>query len=291
MIRTGEASAILSGGVEQMSQVPYVIPSARFGTRMGNVEVEDSITAALFDKFAKVPMAITAENLAAEYDITRQQADEHSIRSQTRYRLAADNNYFNLEITPVTIETRKGNIIFGKDEHPKKDATLDKVSQMKALFKENGVVTAATASGIVDGAGANLLMSEGEAKRRKLRPLAKILSWAAVGCDPKMMGIGPVVAIQSALNSAHLTIDQIDLFEVNEAFSAQYLAVEKVLGLDPEITNVNGGAIAVGHPLGATGSRIMNHLMYELMRRKGRYGVGSACIGGGQGVAIVIERI
>lgn len=292
MILTGEASTVLAGGVEQMSQIPYVARNVRFGgVRMGNFELEDYMTSALTDAYAKTPMAITAENLGEKYGITREQSDRYSIQSQQRYDQAFKKGYFADEIVPVTVETKKGSVIVEKDEHPKPESTYEKIATLKALFKKDGLVTAASASGIVDGAAMSLLMSESKAKELNVKPLARILSWASVGCEPTIMGIGPVNASKQALAKAGLTLNQMDLIEVNEAFAAQYLAVEKELGLPPEKANVNGGAIAVGHPLGASGTRIMNHLVYELHRRKARYALGSACIGGGQGIAVVIERI
>ncbi len=292
MILTGDADVVLAGGVEQMSQIPYVLRGARFeGFRMGNAPIEDYMTSALTDAYANLPMAITAENLAEKYGITREQCDEYSMLSQKRYHEALQKNHFDAETTSVTVQTRKGDVVISKDEHPKPDVSPEKIRSLKALFKKDGTVTAATASGIVDGAAMSVLMSEAEAKKRGIKPLAKLVSWASVGCDPKIMGIGPAGAIREALTKANLKLEQMDLVEVNEAFAAQYLAVEKELGLDRTKTNVNGGAIAVGHPLGASGTRIMNHLVYELERRKGKYAVGSACIGGGQGIAIVIERM
>jgi len=291
MILSGEANVILAGGVEQMSQIPYVLRGARFeGFRMGNAPVEDYMTSALTDAYANMPMAITAENLAAKYEISREQCDEYSLLSQKRFEAAREKGYFAQEMTSVTVTTRKGDVVISKDEHPKPDVAADKVKAMKALFKKDGTVTAATASGIVDGAAMSVLMTEAEAKKRGLKPLAKIISWASVGCDPTIMGIGPAGAIRQALDRAKMKLEQMDLVEVNEAFAAQYLAVEKELGLDRNKTNVNGGAIAVGHPLAASGTRIMNHLVYELQRRSAKYAVGSACIGGGQGIAIIIER-
>lgn len=292
MIQTGEATAVLAGGVEQMSLIPYVARKVRFdGMRMGNFELEDMMTGALTDTYAKTPMAITAENLAVKYNITREQADQLSIRSQQRYHAAAQKGYFAQEITPVTVETRKGSVVVDKDEHPKPDVTLEKLATMKPVFKKDGIVTAAGSSGIVDGAACSLLMSESKAKELGMKPLARIVSYASVGCDPTIMGIGPAGAARKALEKAGLKLEQMDLVEVNEAFAAQYLAVEKELGLDPAKTNVNGGAIAVGHPLGASGTRIMNHLVYELHRRNAKYALGSACIGGGQGIAIIIEKL
>jgi len=292
MLQTGEARAVLAGGVEQMSQVPYVMRGVRFGgIRMGNSELEDLMTSALTDAYAGIPMAITAENLGEKYGITREQCDEYSILTQTRCKAALDKGLFESEMVPVTLESKKGPVTIAKDEHPKPDVTLEKLRAMKSLFKKEGLVTAATASGIVDGAACTLLMTESEAKKRGLKPLVRILSYASVGCDPKIMGIGPAGASRKALEKAGLKLEQMDLVEVNEAFAAQYLAVQKELGLNPEKTNVNGGAIAIGHPLGASGTRIMNHLMYELQRRQARYALGSACIGGGQGIALVIERV
>lgn len=291
MIMIGEASTVLAGGVEQMSQIPYVARQVRFGgVRLGNFELEDYMTSALTDAYSKTSMAMTAENLGEKYGITREQADRYSILSQERYDQALKKGYFTEEIAGVSIETKKGQIVVSKDEHPKPDSTFEKIATLKALFKKNGLVTAASASGIVDGAAMSLLMSESRAKELKLKPMARIVSWASVGCEPTIMGIGPVAAAKQALAKAGMTLSQMDLIEVNEAFSAQYLAVEKELGLNREKTNVNGGAIAVGHPLGASGTRIMNHLVYELHRRNSRYALGSACIGGGQGIAIIIER-
>lgn len=291
-IMTGDMNCVLAGGVEQMSQIPYVNRKVRFeGLRMGNFEFEDAMTAALTDAYAGMPMAITAENLGEQYGITRQACDEYSIQTQQRYKVALDKKYFTEEISAVKVMSKKADVIIDKDEHPKPDATFEKISGLKSLFKKDGLVTAATASGIVDGAACSLLASESFAKARGLKPLARIVSWAYVGCDPKIMGIGPVSAARKALDKAGLKLEQMDLVEVNEAFAAQFLSVAKELKLDMARTNVNGGAIAVGHPLGASGTRIMNHLVYELHRRGGKYALGSACIGGGQGIAIIIEKL
>ena len=293
MIRDGEATAVLAGGVEQMSLIPYVARKVRFdGMRMGNFELEDLMTSALTDAYAKMPMAITAENLGEKYGITREQSDKYSIQSQQRFNKAVEAGFMKQEIAPVIIESKKGSVTIDKDEHPKPDSTFEKLSTLKSLFKKDGLVTAASASGIVDGAACSLLMSESKAKELNLKPLARIVSYASVGCDPTIMGIGPAGAARQALAKANLKLEQMDLIEVKEAFAAQFLAVEKELGLNPEKTNVNGGAIAVGHPLGASGTRIMNHLVYELHRRpQAKYALGSACIGGGQGIAIIIEKI
>lgn len=291
MLLTGEANVVLAGGVEQMSQIPYVLRGARFeGYRMGNVQVEDYMTSALTDAYAGTPMAITAENLAEKYGISRQDCDEYSLLTQSRFAQALEKKSFDIELTSVKVTTRKGELEITKDEHPKPGVPAEKIHALKPLFKKDGTVTAATASGIVDGAAMSVLMTEAEAKRRGLKPLARLVSWGTVGCDPKIMGIGPAGAIRKALDQCGMKLSDMNLVEVNEAFAAQYLAVEKELGLNREITNVNGGAIAVGHPLAASGTRIMNHLMYELGRRNATYAVGSACIGGGQGIAVIIER-
>lgn len=292
MIATGEATSVLAGGVEQMSQIPYILRGVRFGgIRMGNAELEDYMTSALTDTYAGIPMAITAENLGEKYGITRQECDEYSILTQAKTKAALAEGRFKDEMTSVTIESKKGSIVVANDEHPKPDVTFEKISGMKPLFKKDGLVTAATASGVVDGAACSLLMGESKAKALGLKPMARIVSYASVGCDPKIMGIGPAGAARLALDRAGLKLDQMDLVEVNEAFAAQYLSVAKELKLDPKKTNVNGGAIAIGHPLGASGARIMNLLVYELHRRQAKYALGSACIGGGQGIAVIIERL
>lgn len=292
MLMTAESKCVLAGGVEQMSQIPYVLRNVRFEAyRMGNSQVEDFLTTSLTDAYTGSPMAITAENLAEKYDISREACDEYSMLSQKRYAEALAKGVYATEMTNVKIASKKGDVIVDKDEHPKPNIAADKIKAMKPLFKPNGTVTAATASGIVDGAACSVLTTESEAKRLGVKPRVRVLGWASVGCDPKIMGIGPVYAIRKVLDQAQMKLSQIDLVEVNEAFAAQYLSVEKELGLERSRTNVNGGAIAVGHPLGASGTRIMNHLMYELERRQARYAIGSACIGGGQGIAILIERI
>ncbi|MGZ3805226.1 MAG: acetyl-CoA C-acetyltransferase [Pseudobdellovibrionaceae bacterium] len=292
MIQTGEASVVLAGGAEQMSQVPYVVRGMRFGgIRLGNGELEDYMTAALVDAYAKTPMAITAENLAVKYGITREQVDKYSLQSQQRYQACLERGGFAAEMCSVTVEGKKGSVVVDKDEHPRPETSLEKLAQLKPVFKKDGVVTAAGSSGIVDGAACSLLTSESKARELGLKPLARIVSYASVGCEPSIMGIGPVGASRLALQRAGMKLEQMDIVEVNEAFAAQYLAVQKELGLDPEKTNLNGGAIAVGHPLGASGTRIMNHLVYELQRRQLRYALGSACIGGGQGIAVIIERM
>lgn len=292
MIRNGDAQCVLAGGVEQMSQIPYVARKVRFdGMRMGNFELEDYMTSALTDAYAGIPMAITAENLGEKYQISRQECDQFSIQSQARTKAALDKNYFQEEICDVKVTTKKGEVIVNKDEHPKPEVTLEKISAMKSIFKKDGLVTAATASGVVDGAACTLVVSESFLKQHNLKATAEIKSWASVGCDPKIMGIGPVPAIKKALEKAKLKLEDMDLVEVNEAFAAQILSVAKELKLDMNKTNVNGGAIAIGHPLGASGTRILNHLTYEMKRRGSKYSVGSACIGGGQGIAVILEKV
>ncbi|MBX9767195.1 MAG: acetyl-CoA C-acetyltransferase, partial [Bdellovibrionales bacterium] len=290
LIRSGEAKICLAGGVEQMSSIPFIARGARWGYRMGHAQLEDYMTAALTDIYVGAPMAITAENLAEKYKISRTEVDEYALRSQTTYAAAFKNGIFKKEIAPYTLTTKKGVTLVENDEHPKPESTMQTLAGLKAVFKKDGVVTAGNASGIVDGAAASILMSKQECVKRGLTPLAKVVSWASVGCDPAIMGIGPVLAMSRALAKAELKMDQVDLIEVNEAFAAQYLAVERELKLPRERVNINGGAIAVGHPLGASGTRIMNHLTHELGRTGARYAIGAACIGGGQGIAVVLER-
>lgn len=290
MITTGEASCILAGGTEQMSQIPYIVRNARWGMRMGHQEIEDYLTAALTDQMFNTPMAITAENLAEQYDLDRSQVDAYALQSQERFEKAVQKGWMQKEVTPISISSKKGEFIADKDEHPKPGAELASLSKLPAVFKKNGVVTAGNASGIVDGAAVNIVTTIEQAEKNSWQPQAKLVSYASVGCDPQIMGIGPVKASQMALEKAGLKMSDMDIIEINEAFAAQYLAVQKELKLENEITNVNGGSIAVGHPLGATGTRIINHLIYELQRRQGKYALGSACIGGGQGIAMIIER-
>ncbi|NXM77139.1 THIM protein, partial [Serilophus lunatus] len=232
----------------------------------------------------------TAENLAAKYSISREACDGYALKTQQRCKAATDAGYFNAEMAPIEVKTKKGKESMQKDEHPKPQTTMEQLAKLPCVFKKDGTVTAGNASGVCDGAGAVILASESALKKHSLTPLARVVAYHSAGCDPSIMGIGPVPAITEVLKKAGLTLKDMDLVEVNEAFAPQYLAVEKVLGLDPEKTNVNGGAIAIGHPLGASGSRITAHLVHELRRRGGKYAVGSACIGGGQGIAVVIEN-
>jgi acetyl-CoA acyltransferase 2 len=289
-ILLGDAEVVLCGGTENMSQAPYAVRDVRWGTRLGkNVEMEDTLWSSLTDSYCGCPMAITAENLAERHGITREQADAYGHRSQTTWAAAQAEGRFAAELAPVTIETRKGDRVVDVDEHPRPDTTLEKMGKLPAVFKKGGVVTAGNASGICDGAAALVIASEDAVERHGYEPLARVVQWHVAGVDPEVMGIGPVPAIRGALERSGLNLDDMDLVEINEAFAPQYLACEKELGLDRDKTNVNGGAIALGHPLGASGARITAHLVHELRRRKAKRGIGSACIGGGQGIAVVIE--
>jgi len=291
-ILLGETEAVLTGGTENMTQVPHVIRGGRDGFAFGkSPALEDALWTCLHDTYTNTAMAMTAENLAAKYGITRQQCDELALSSQQRWAAANEKGTFKDEIAPLEIPSRKGPITFQVDEHPRPQTTMEILGKLPPVFKKDGTVTAGNASGICDGAAMLVVTTEEFAKAKGLEPLARIVQWGVAGVDPTIMGIGPAPAVRGALARAELKQSDIDLFEVNEAFAPQYLAVEKELGLPREKTNVNGGAIALGHPLGASGARITAHLVYELRRRKARYAVGSACIGGGQGIAIVLERM
>lgn len=276
-----------------MSQAPMTIDglSARFGTALGKgLKAEDSLWAGLSDSYAKLPMGLTAENLAVKYDITREQCDAYALRSQNLYQKAAEAGVFKDEIAPVEVKGKKGPQMISADEHPRANAKIEDMQKLKAVFKEGGTVTAGSASGICDGAASLIVASEEAVKANNMVPLARVVAWNRVGCDPSIMGIGPVEAIRGALKAANLTLQDMDLVEINEAFAAQYLACEKELGLDPTKSNVNGGAIAMGHPLGASGSRILAHLSHQLVRTGKTYAVGAACIGGGQGIAVILKN-
>jgi acetyl-CoA acyltransferase 2 len=290
-ILAGDAEIALVGGSESMSQAPHVGRGLRWGTRLGvDLKLEDSLWTSLTDPYAGCSMAITAENLAEKYGITRQECDAYGLRSQQTWAAAQDAGRFAAELAPVEIKSKKGATQFSIDEHARRDANLDTMARLPASFKKDGVVTAGNASGICDGGAALVLASEEAVKRHNLTSLARIVQWHVAGVEPTIMGIGPVPAIRGALARAGLAQSDVDLFEINEAFAAQYLACEKELGLDRDKTNVDGGAIALGHPLGASGARITSHLVHELRRRSGRYAVGAACIGGGQGIALVLEN-
>lgn len=286
----GDTKIALVGGVENMSMSPYVFRGGRWGVKMGHSELSDMMMESLTDSYAGIPMAITAENLAEKYGITRAQTDEFALRSQKLAAEALKGGRFKDETAPYTMKDRKGNpTTLDRDEHPKPDTTIETLTKLKPVFKKDGMVTAGNASGIVDGAAAMVVASETEAKRRGAQPIGRLVAYGVVGCDPKIMGIGPAPAARQALKRAGMTLAQMDLVEVNEAFAQQALAVEKELGISRDLFNVNGGAVAIGHPLAASGARITQTLLYELHRRKKRYGLASACIGGGQGIALVVE--
>ncbi len=288
----GDTRIALVGGVENMSMSPYLIRGARWGMKMGHSPISDMMVDSLYDSHVQVPMAITAENLGEKYQISRSDCDAFALRSQELYQSAMTQGKFQDEIVPFMVHDKKGNLMrVEKDEHPKPDSTPEKLARLKPLFKNDGLVTAGNASGIVDGAAALVVSTEKEAQRRGIQPLGRLVSYGIVGCDPSIMGIGPAPAIREALKRAGLSLSQMDLIEVNEAFAPQVLAVAKELEIPHELLNVNGGAIAVGHPLAASGTRILQTLLYELGRQKKRYGVGSACIGGGQGIALVVESL
>src|ERR671914_252798 len=291
MIQLGEAQTALVGGMESMSQAPHVVRGARSGFPLGGGKLEDSLMVALLDTYCNTPMAGTAENLARKFEISRKEQDEYALRSQQEAKRAGDAGYFAEEIVPVEVKSRKSTTTFDTDDHPRPQTTLEGLAKLKPAFAKDGFVTAGNASGIVDGAAALVISGEEYAKRSGVKPLGRIVSWAYAGVEPEIMGIGPVPATRKALEKAGLKIEDIDLVEVNEAFAAQYLSVEKELGLDRSKTNVNGGAIALGHPLGATGTRLVLTLLNELHRRKGRYGLATACIGGGQGIAMIVEKV
>ena len=292
MIQLDEANVVLAGGAENMSQSPYSNFEQRFNSpKMGNLKYIDMLQATLTDQYTGAGMGSTAEKLAEQYTISREDQDAFAILSNERAAKAREEGKFVKEIIPVVLTTRKGEVIVDKDEHIKESMTLETLAKLRPAFKKDGTVTAANASGINDGAASVVVASEEFVKQQSLKPIARIVSWGIAGVDPTVMGIGPVPAIRQALERANLTLDDIDLVEVNEAFAAQYIAVEKELGLNREKTNVNGGAIALGHPVGASGTRIILSAAYELQRRNGRYAVASLCIGGGQGIALIIERV
>jgi acetyl-CoA acyltransferase 2 len=286
----GDTKIALVAGVENMSMSPFALRGTRWGLKMGHSPVQDTMLDSLMDTYIQLPMGMTAENLAVSHKISRQEVDSFALKSQRNYQAALLASKFKDEIASYSIKDRKGNSIsLEKDEHPRPETTLEKLLLLKPSFKKDGVVTPGNASGIVDGAAALVVCSESEANRRGAKPLGRLVSYGIAGCDPKVMGIGPVPASQLALRKAGLKISQMDLVEVNEAFAPQTLAVAQDLEIPPEILNVNGGAIAVGHPLAASGTRIVQTLLYELKRRGKKYGLATACIGGGQGIALVVE--
>ena len=284
LLISGETQFVLAGGTENMTQAPHVIRGARSGIALGQGKLEDSLWSALTDDYCNLNMAETGENLARQYGITREQADEFAYESQMRTSSAQESGRLRGEMVPLPA-------VLERDEHPRPGTTRDGLAALKPAFRRDGIVTAGNASGISDGAAALVIGTAQAARQRGLQPLARIVSWGIAGCAPEIMGIGPVPAIKIALEHAGMRLDEIDLIEINEAFACQYLAVEKELGVDRKKVNVNGGAIAIGHPLGATGARLTGTLIYELKRRGAHYGLGSACIGGGQGIALLVERL
>ena len=291
-ILLGEANAVLAGGAENMSQSPYANFEQRFGgAKIGDLKFIDMLSATLTDQYTGNGMGMTAEKLAEQYSISREEQDEFALLSHARAAAARDAGKFKEEIVPVTVKTRKGELVIDTDEHIKDGGTMESLAKLRPAFKKDGTVTAANASGINDGAASVVVASEQFVQDNGLKPIARIVSWGVVGVDPTVMGIGPVPAIKQALERANLSIEDLDVVEVNEAFAAQYLAVEKALGLDREKTNVNGGAIALGHPVGASGTRVIINAAYELKRRGGKYAAASLCIGGGQGIALIIEAV
>ena len=294
MIQLGEAKTVLAGGMESMSQAPHVIRGMRWGVGLGEGKLEDSLMVALLDSYCNLYMANTAELYAEQQGITREMQDEFALRSQKLAGEAYQACRLSEELTPVPLKNRRGEPtgeMFTKDDHLRPETTMDSLRKLKPAFGKSGSVTAGNASGIVDGGAAMVVMPLDEAEKRNLKPLGRIVSWGIAGVDPKIMGSGPVPATRIALKKAGLTLDDIDLIELNEAFAAQALAVVKELGLYMNKLNVNGGAIALGHPLGASGSRLLITLLYELRRRKAKYGLSTACIGGGQGISVIVENL
>jgi acetyl-CoA acetyltransferase family protein len=287
----GEANLVLAGGMENMTQAPFVIRGARTGLKLGGGALEDFLFVGLTDTFCGLPMALTAEKLAEQMGITRKDADAYALRSQQAAEAAAKADYYKEEIAPVEVKQGKKVTLVSEDDHRRPETTMEMLEKLPPSFKKDGIVAAGNASGIVDGAAAVIVTREKTAKEHGLKPMGRIVSWAVAGVDPTVMGIGPVPSTRKALQLAGLKLEQIDRIEVNEAFAAQYLAVEKELGLAREKTNVNGGAIALGHPLGASGTRLVITVLSELRRRGLRYGLATACIGGGQGIAMIVETL
>ena len=292
IIKAGDADIVVAGGAENMSATAYAVPAGRWGARMNNTQMVDMmVNDGLWDAFNGYHMGITAENVAEQWGITREQLDEFAVISQNRAEAAIKAGKFKDEIVPVEVPQRKGDpIIFDTDEFPKFGTTMEKVAKLKPAFKKDGIVTAANASGINDAGAAVVVMSKDKADELGIKPLCTIKSYASAGVDPSIMGVGPVPATKKALAKAGLKIEDMDLVEANEAFAAQSLAVRKDLNLDPEKTNLNGGALSLGHPIGASGCRILITLIYEMMKRDSKYGLATLCIGGGMGTALIVER-
>ncbi|XP_054722177.1 3-ketoacyl-CoA thiolase, mitochondrial-like [Uloborus diversus] len=287
-----EAEIVLAGGAENMSQAPYAVRDMRFGTKFGtDYKLEDMLWSSVYDTHIDMPMAITAENLAEKYKISREECDRFALLSQNRWKEAQEKGQFKSEIVPIPLKIKGKEVLFDVDEHPRTQSTMEGLAKLQPVFKKGGTVTAGNASGICDGAAAVVLASEDAVKANKLSPLVRIVGYSYVGVDPTIMGIGPADAIKKLCENTGIKLNDVDLIDINEAFAAQFLAVQKELNLDPSKINVNGGAIALGHPVGASGARIVGNLAYELQSRKAKYGIGSACIGGGQGIAVMLENI
>jgi acetyl-CoA acetyltransferase family protein len=291
LIQLEEADVVLTGGIESMSQAPHVMRGLRSGLKLGQGKLEDYLYEALLDPYCGLFMAQTAEKCAGKYGISRAEQDAFACRSQQLATRAWEEGRLSDEVVPVEIKTRKGVTVVDRDDHMRPDTTMEGLAKLPSAFSKDGTVTAGNASGIVDGGAALILASEKAVKDKGLRPAARLLAWAAVGVDPSYMGMGPAPATRKVLDRAGLTLADIDLIEVNEAFAGQYLAVEKELGLDRDKVNVNGGAIALGHPLGASGTRLLLTITLELKRRGQKYGLATACIGGGQGIAAIVENL
>ncbi|XP_033208365.1 3-ketoacyl-CoA thiolase, mitochondrial [Belonocnema kinseyi] len=291
-ILVGESKIVLAGGTDNMSQTPFVVRNVRFGTALGQkYEFEDALWLGLIDSYCSLPMGVTAEKLGAKYGVTRDEVDQFSLRSQQLWKAANEAGRFKAEMAPATVKTRKGEITVEVDEHPRPQTKIEDVKKLKSIFQKDGLVTAGSASGVCDGAGAVILASEEAVKSEGLTPLARIVGYSVVGVEPSIMGIGPAPAIKNLLKITGKSLNDIELIEINEAFGAQTLACAKDLQLDMNKLNVDGGAIALGHPLAASGSRITAHIVHELRRRKAKFGIGSACIGGGQGIAVMVEAL
>ncbi|EKT54421.1 acetyl-CoA C-acetyltransferase [Providencia burhodogranariea] len=291
-IKAGDNKIVLAGGMENMSAAPYLLDKARFGYRMGNGTLTDSVVHdGLSCAFNHYHMGITAENVAKYYAISREEQDEIALRSQQRAQAAIENGAFKNEIVPVIVKQKKVEVVFKQDEYPRFDTSLESLSKLRPAFTNDGSVTAGNSSGINDGAAALLVMSSQQAADLSLKPLARIRGYATTGVNPSVMGIGPVSSTLNALKKAQLTIADLDLIEANEAFAAQFIAVGKELGLDPQKTNINGGAIALGHPIGASGARILVSLLHALQQQDKTFGLATLCVGGGQGVSVIVERL
>jgi acetyl-CoA acyltransferase 2 len=289
LIETNEASCVLVGGTESMSQAPHIIRGARSGLGLGQGQLEDSLWESLNDTYINMPMGITAENLATQYQISSEEVDEYAVMSQSRYQHALEAQVFRDEIAPITYGHKHDQKVLAHDEHPRKDTTLESFKKLPKVFKKDGVIHAGAASGICDGAAALVMCNEHFLEKSGVKPLGELISWGIFGCAPAIMGIGPVDAIKQCLIKSALTLDAMSMIEVNEAFAPQVLAVKKELKLNIDKLNIHGGAIAVGHPLGASGARITTHLLHALKHSPESLGLGSACIGGGQGIAVIVR--